>query len=236
MANARDLLEEARLLFAHKHYPRAFVLAQLASEEFTKAHLLLSLGLMRAVGLNPPMELFWSWWIDHDEKGTFKKSWDDMFAGIDLEEWKRAPIDVVKDTILGAVKEAPAKWPARQTQARQTSTWREDATYVDFRNARVLVPRGRIGRGRAKRKIDEVTTFAALVGQATEAPALLTPEQEGEVGAFVQDVMQNVLTIARNAADVAGSLKAVNRPSLPELVAAQERGKRPKRSRPSATV
>src|SRR5260370_15249997 len=95
-SNGTDLLEEARLLYVNRHFPRAYVLAQLSGEEFTKALLLLSLLLMRVSGISPPMELFWSWWMDHDEKGSFQKTWNDMIASLNASDWMNQSLQPVK--------------------------------------------------------------------------------------------------------------------------------------------
>jgi AbiV family abortive infection protein len=189
-ANATDLLDEARLLFGHKYFPRAYVLAQLSAEEFTKALLLLSLLLMRAGGLNPPMELFWSWWVDHDEKGSFQKSWADMIANFNSSNWMQLSVEPVKALIYGSIGGLAESWPSAQAHARATSTWREDATYVDFRNSAVLVPKGRVGRGRAKTKIDQAATFGELITEASAAPPNVAALQEGEVPGFVREVIE----------------------------------------------
>src|SRR5260370_25496819 len=88
------------MLNAKRHYPRAYVLAQLASEEFAKVQLLLSLLVARISGLNPPMESFWTWWVSHEDKSSFQESWSEALTWPSVQKWLDLPPDaVVKDLV-----------------------------------------------------------------------------------------------------------------------------------------
>src|SRR5260370_26612972 len=90
------------MLNAKRHYPRAYVLAQLASEEFAKVQLLLSLLVARISGLNPPMEAFWTWWVSHEDKSSFQESWSEALTWPSAQKWlDLAPAARVKHLVPG---------------------------------------------------------------------------------------------------------------------------------------
>ena len=166
--NATQLLEEAHILYSKRHYPRAYVLAQLAGEECAKAHLLLSLLMLQVAGINPPMESFWTWWVNHDDKSMFQESWNEVLAWPSVQNWLNLPPDAAKDApewmdgLAASLATAKRHAPSR-------SSWREDATYVDFRDGRVYVPNRRVGRIRAQRKIAQATAEVARVKEINDA-------------------------------------------------------------------
>lgn len=165
-ANGAELLEEARLLLDNKHFPRAYVLAQLASEEFAKAHLLLSLLVALVAGINPPMKSFWAWWINHDDKIMFQESWNDAFSRPGVQAWLDLPPDAALEELEPLwIETLAVSLVAAHKRAPSLSTSREDATYVDFRNRRIHVPNKKIGRVTAQRKIVQVAAEAVRANE-----------------------------------------------------------------------
>jgi len=167
-ANGAQLLEEARILYSKRHYPRSYVLAQLAGEECSKAHLLLSLLMLQVAGLVPPMESFWTWWVNHDDKSMFQESWNEVLSWTSVQNWLNLPPEAAQhapermDGLAASLATAKRRAPSR-------SSWREDATYVDFRDGKIFVPKGGIGRVRAQRKIADATAEVARVKDITDA-------------------------------------------------------------------
>ena len=194
-ANGADLLDEAKILYSNRHFPRAYVLAQLAGEEFAKVHMLLSLVVMKTAGMDPPMKPFWDWWVDHNQKSTMQKSWDDTILHLDARSWLNEPPDVAAQTILNLVNDLAASIASAKAHAQVTSTRREDATYVDFRNSKVLIPKRRIGRGSAKQKIDEVSVEAQRASEIASAPIgklVQLPEALDFLNTSVQGLMERL--------------------------------------------
>lgn len=68
LANAGELLKEARLLLEHGHQARAYALAHLACEEMAKLPMLVRAGLESALGKNVDWKKFARRFRDHSAK------------------------------------------------------------------------------------------------------------------------------------------------------------------------
>ena len=67
LANAHALVEEARILFKTKHYPRSYALAHLACEELGKVMMLVSIGIESRLG-TANWSKFWKRFRSHKAK------------------------------------------------------------------------------------------------------------------------------------------------------------------------
>lgn len=143
LGNAEALTEEAQLLLAANHYPRAYALGHLAHEELAKCYGLLNIWAVqiRASGA-PPWELFWKRWRNHEFKvqlalaGDLIRQWvGQQSAGPPVQVDQLLPPDIgslVRGLYLGIESALP--------QHAELSRLRIDATYVDFRAERVVLP------------------------------------------------------------------------------------------------
>jgi hypothetical protein len=131
--------------------------------------LLLSLLLLRVAGLKPPMKSFWAHWFKHDDKTMFQDSWNEALSWPSVQNWLNLPPDAAGDQAPEWMEGLAASLVTAKHQAPSKSILREDATYVDFRNGKIYVPRARIGRGRAQRRIAQAMVELARAKEITAA-------------------------------------------------------------------
>ena len=67
LENASDLIEDAKILFASKRYPRCYALAHLACEELGKVMMLMRIGIDSRLG-KAAWGAFWKRFRNHKEK------------------------------------------------------------------------------------------------------------------------------------------------------------------------
>ena len=119
-------------------------------------------------GIKPPMDSFWAWWVNHEDKNTFQASWNDTFSLPEFQTWLNlAPPDALVVPVW--IESFVGSYVAAQRRAKSVLDWREDATYVDFRNDKIHIPKDRVGRGRAQRKIAQVAAEALRVNEIAAA-------------------------------------------------------------------
>ena len=192
-------MDDANLLFQNERYARAYVLAQLAGEELSKAVLVLArLLAFRFAGLNPPDRDFWKWWRDHTDKGSFLKSWQDMFGEVKLAQWMELPADAAKESIIEAIPLVSRRWGEAQAHSKSNVGLREDATYVDFRESKVITPATSVGAADAQSKILEVSVFMEFV-----TPIPLPDESTFEnldLAEWVTDTLSRIFVLAEGLA------------------------------------
>jgi hypothetical protein len=165
---------------------------------------LLSLLILKVAGLNPPLESFWAWWVNHEDKSMFQESWNEAFTWPSVQNWLNLPPDAAKDLAPEWMNGLAASLATAKRRAPSRSSWREDATYVDFRDGKVYVPKERISRVRAERRIAQATAEVARVKEIADA----------QLGALIQ--MPDAVEFLRRLVAVMGEhIATMAEPSEP---------------------
>ena len=111
LANARELVRDAEILFANERFPRTIFLCQIAGEEMGKYFDLLSAAIDMVVDGDLDWPKFWKWFKSHHEKLKMITFFEDILLD------QPCP-DGYRDSVL--------------TQVRNLEKGKQWALYADF--------------------------------------------------------------------------------------------------------
>jgi len=134
LQNASELVEEARLLFSNKRYARALFLSILALEETSKRDI-----LWQAIFLGEDEKQwkeFWNKFLSHDVK-LATVLWD--YITIRSNKEKNTPREILHE-YLSEMKKA-------EGEAKEISSFKEWAMYVDVIDGKPIIPSQVVDRG-----------------------------------------------------------------------------------------
>ncbi len=180
------------------------VLAQLAGEECAKAHLLLSLLILKVAGLNLPMESFWAWFSHGQASKTFVPRFLEHALVVVIDPAEPAPRcrkrlgPRMDEWLSGIACDGQASWH------RQGRVGEKTRHTLIFGMEKVYVPKKRISRIRAERRIAQATAEVARVKEITDA----------QLGALIQ--MPDAVEFLRRAVAAMGKpIATMAEPSEP---------------------
>jgi AbiV family abortive infection protein len=148
LQNARDLLDEAMLLFAHDRFPRAYVLAHLAGEELTKLPMIVRAACDAEDGVDVDWRKLRRRMNDHQTKLRAQHTLDYLFTDI------RPGDSEVRD-----YEQALRQVPDQNAQ-------KNASLYADIRDGVAVSPRDIIDRERARDTIASTNSRYAFFEQA----------------------------------------------------------------------
>ncbi len=166
--NAQSLATEAQLLLQAGHIARAYALGHLAHEELAKCLGLLNIWVLQLTAGAPPWELFWRKWRQHGFKvqlalaGDVLRMWvGEQAVAADESGGQQLPPDL-DDRVRALYRGMEVALPRHTELARL----RADATYVDFREGKIVLPTDVINHDMASNMVEAAKLqchFLALI-------------------------------------------------------------------------
>jgi AbiV family abortive infection protein len=147
--NAKSTLSASELLLEQGLLSQAYTLAHLAQEEASKVTMLFGSWLALLMGWTLDWSRFWKAWTSHDDKNQFmifNLLFDHMrSASVDPEAPWEAPSSSDEEAVYQAMPDVfsalAEQLKVALPQYKALQKRRLSATYVDFRDGRVVDPR-----------------------------------------------------------------------------------------------
>lgn len=177
LANARDLLTDARLLLGSERWPRAAALAVLSVEECWKAAFLsISPGPLDGSDAGALREFWRDYYRRHTAKSGVAQNFDLFSREFTLQELRSLP------RLLGPAAE-------RTKQAGLYSDYRRDAG-----GARATSPAGEVSEGLARAAVELADASLALISPLE--PVMLLSAEHGFVESLGEDAPATLAQLA----------------------------------------